>query len=83
MLQITVEVKGMVCGMCEVHVNEAIRKAFPVKKVSSSRSKGQTVILTQEDISETQLKAVITQSGYEPGQIAKHPDQKRGLFPFG
>lgn len=83
MLQITVEVKGMVCGMCEVHVNEAIRKAFPVKKVFSSRSKGQTVILTQEDISETQLKAVITQSGYEPGQITKHPDQKRGLFPFG
>ncbi len=83
MLQITVEVKGMVCGMCEAHVNEAIRKAFPVKKVSSSRSKGQTVILTQEDISETQLKAVITQSGYEPGQITKHPDQKRGLFPFG
>lgn len=83
MLQITVEVKGMVCGMCEAHVNEAIRKAFPVKKVSSSRSKGQTVILTQEDISETQLKAVITQSGYEPGQITKHPNQKRGLFPFG
>ena len=83
MLQITVEVKGVVCGTCEVHVNEAIRKAFPVKKVSSSRSKGQTVILTQEDISETQLKAVITQSGYEPGQITKHPDQKRGLFPFG
>lgn len=82
MLQITVEVKGMVCGMCEAHVNEAIRKAFPVKKVSSSRSKGQTVILTQEDISETQLKAVIAQSGYEPGQITKQPDQKRGLFPF-
>lgn len=83
MLQITVEVKGMVCGMCEAHVNDAVRKAFPVKKVSSSRSKGHTVILTQEDISEDRLRAVIAQAGYEPGRITKQPCQKRGLFPLG
>ena len=40
----TVEVNGMMCGMCEAHVNDAVRKACPVKKVSSSRSKNQTVI---------------------------------------
>ena len=32
MLKITVEVDGMQCGMCENHVNEAVRGAFPVKK---------------------------------------------------
>lgn len=46
MLKITVHVDGMVCGMCEAHVNDAVRKAFPVKKVASSHSKGETVILT-------------------------------------
>ena len=50
MLKITVDVDGMQCGMCENHVNEAVRGAFPVKKVSSSHSKKQTVIITEQDI---------------------------------
>ena len=36
MLQYTIVVEGMACSMCEAHVNDAIRKAFPVKKVTSS-----------------------------------------------
>ena len=40
MVKITLEVEGMACGMCEAHVNDAIRKAFPVKKVTSSHTKG-------------------------------------------
>ena len=39
MWKYTVEVNGMMCGMCEAHVNDAIRKAFPVKKVNSSAAK--------------------------------------------
>ena len=33
MTKTTLEVDGMMCGMCESHVNEAIRKALDVKKV--------------------------------------------------
>ena len=32
-----IQVNGMMFGMYESHVNNAIRKAFPVKKVTSSR----------------------------------------------
>mgnify|MGYP000538499094 CR=1 FL=1 len=39
MIETTVKVDGMMCGMCEAHVNDAVRKACPVKKVNSSRSK--------------------------------------------
>ena len=43
MEKITVEVSGMMCGMCEAHINDAVRKAFPdVEKVNSSRAKNQT-----------------------------------------
>ncbi len=49
-LKITVQVDGMMCGMCESHINDAIRKAFPVKKVTSSHSRGETVLLTESDI---------------------------------
>ena len=31
MLKITLGVDGMMCGMCESHVNDAVRKAFPVE----------------------------------------------------
>ena len=36
MVQITVGVDGMACSMCEAHVSDAIRKAFPVKKVTAN-----------------------------------------------
>ena len=39
MTQYTVKVDGMQCGMCEAHVNDAVRKALPVKKVTSSHGK--------------------------------------------
>lgn len=83
MLKITVNVDGMMCGMCETHVNEAIRKAFPVKKVTSSHSKGQTVILTQSDISEEQIRGAIAPTGYEVKGITKEPYEKKGFFHFG
>ena len=45
MIETVVKVDGMMCGMCESHVNDAVRKAFPeAKKVASSHTKGQTVI---------------------------------------
>ena len=50
MWKYTVEVNGMMCGMCEAHVNDAVRKACPVKKVNSSRSKNQTVILSETEL---------------------------------
>ena len=39
MIQTTVEVGGMACSMCEAHINDAVRSAFPVEKVSSSHAK--------------------------------------------
>ena len=42
MTKYTLVVDGMMCGMCESHVNDAVRKAFPVKKVTSSHSRKPT-----------------------------------------
>ena len=50
MWKYTVQVDGMMCGMCESHVNDAVRKAFPVKKVSSSRSKKETTVIAETDL---------------------------------
>ena len=60
MLQYTIVVEGMACSMCEAHVNDAIRKAFPVKKVTSSHSKGQTQILCENRLDEDDLRSAIS-----------------------
>ena len=83
MLKITVQVDGMMCGMCESHVNDAVRKTFQVKKVTSSHSKGQTVILTENDIDEGTLRSAIGATGYEAKAVSKEPYEKKGLFGFG
>jgi copper chaperone CopZ len=82
MVKIVLEVEGMMCGMCESHINDAVRAAFPVKKVSSSHKKGQTVILTEQDIDEDALRAVIDKTGYAVVSVAKEPYVKKGLFSF-
>lgn len=80
MVRITVDVEGMACGMCEAHVNEAVRNAFPVKKVTSSHTKKQTVILADMDIPEQELKNVVKKAGYDAVSVSSEPYEKKGLF---
>ena len=79
MWKYTVAVDGMMCNMCEAHTNDAVRKNFSVKKVTSDHSKKQTVIISEEDISEEALKKVITDLGYTMGEMRKEP-AKKGLL---
>ena len=81
-LKITLKIDGMVCGMCEAHINDAVRRAFPVKKVSSSKTKKETVIITETDIEEKQLYDVIKNTGYILTEIKKEPYEKNGFFGF-
>lgn len=80
MIQYTIAVEGMTCSMCEAHINDAVRKAFPVKKVTSSRSKKETTVLTETELDEDALRAAISATGYEVGEIRKEPWEKKGLF---
>ncbi len=80
MKKITMQIDGMMCGMCESHVNDAIRRAFSVKKVTSSHTKGETVILTEEEIPEEELKKAVGATGYEVKEIRSEDYKKRGLF---
>ena len=82
MNKITVKIDGMMCGMCESHVNDAVRRAFPVKKVTSSHTKGETVILTETDISEEQLRTAIEPTGYRVLEVSTEEYGKKGLFGF-
>ena len=73
-------IEGMACGMCEAHINEAVRNAFQVKKVTSSHTKKQTVILAEEDIPEQELKSVVAKAGYDAVSVSSEPYEKKRLF---
>lgn len=80
MYQITLNIDGMMCSMCESHVNDAVRNAFSVKKVSSSHSRGQTVILSETEIPEAELHPVFSKLGYALMGYTCVPYEKKGLF---
>ena len=83
MIKTTVKVDGMMCGMCESHVNDAVRKAFQVNKVTSSHSKGETVIISDGPVDESRLKTAINATGYEvKGSTSEPYEKKKGLFSF-
>lgn len=82
MLKITLDIDGMACGMCEAHVNDAIRTAFSVKKVESSHSKGRTQIITENPIDDNALKAAVEKAGYRVINIHTEPYVKKGFSLF-
>lgn len=80
MIKITVGIEGMACGMCEAHINEAVRNAFQVKKVISSHMKKQTIILVEQEIPEQEIRRVIGKAGYEAVSVSSEPYEKKGLL---
>ena len=80
MWKYTAQADGILCGMCESHVNDGVRKSFPVKKVTSSRSKKETTVIAETDLDKDALRAAISATGYEVGEIRKEPWEKKGLF---
>lgn len=80
MIKTVLGIEGMACGMCESHINDAIRKNFKVKKVTSSRKDRQTVIISEDELDADQIKNVIGQTGYDLVSIESDPYVKKGLF---
>ena len=64
MIKYLIAVGGMRCGMCKAHVNDIVRRALPVKKVSSSYRKGLTTIVSEEVVEEEKIKSLLEKEGY-------------------
>ena len=83
MIRTTVKISGMACSMCEAHINDTIiRRTFSVEKVSSSHTKGETVILSREPLDEAALRAAINATGYTAGGDQRRSLREERLFPF-
>lgn len=83
MVKTVLKIDGMMCGMCESHMNELIRKNFEVKKVTSSAKKGETVIISEKEVDIPQAKKEIKDIGYELLSYETEPYEKKGFFHLG
>ena len=81
MEKITIKIEGMMCGMCEAHVCDVIRKAVPsAKKVKASRMSKEATFLADGNVDEEEIKKVIADTGYTVLSVSSEPYKKRGLF---
>mgnify|MGYP004511503221 FL=1 len=83
MVKTTLKIDGMMCGMCESHMNDLIHKNFNVKKVTSSAKDGETVIISDCEIDIPWAKKEIKGIGYELVSSKSEPYEKKGFFHFG
>lgn len=63
-VQIRLKIDGMMCKMCEAHINDLIRQNFRVKKVVSSYKDGETVIVSDTAINKEDLEKALSAIGY-------------------
>lgn len=58
--RITVTIDGMMCGMCEIHIKDAIRKAIPdAKNVTASHESGNANFTLSKSESVSDLMAAL------------------------
>ena len=81
MEKITIKIEGMMCGMCEAHVCDVIRKNVPAaKKVKASRISKEATFMTDDNVDEEELKKAIKGTGYTVLSVTSEPYKKRWLF---
>ena len=79
MIRTTVKIEGMMCGMCEAHICDTIRKAVPsAKKVKASRAKKEAEFLTDAPVDVQALKAAIDATGYSCNGMESEEYEKKG-----
>ena len=80
MIQTTIGIEGMMCEMCEAHINDVIRKSFEVKSAKSDRRKKQCVVVSEQPLDREAVRAAIDATVYEFTSFAEEPYKKKGLF---
>ena len=76
MVETILKVQGMMCGMCESHINEVVHN------VSSSHTNGETAIVSDQALDIETLKQAIAATGYTVTGAETRPYEKKGFFAF-
>ncbi len=81
MYRVLMNIDGMMCGMCEAHINDVIRRNIKdARKVSSSHKKGEASFICENVPDSQLLEKIIRQTGYELKDMSIETYEKRGFF---
>ena len=81
MVRTVLRIDGMMCGMCEAHICDTIRKAVPAaKKVTASRRRKEASFLSDTAVDEDLLRAAIDATGYTLLGVESAEYEKKGWF---
>ena len=83
MIKTTLTIDGMMCSMCESHINDTVRSACRIRSVKSSHSKGVTEIISEAPLDEAALREAIGKTGYKVLDIQSTPYEKKRFSLFG
>jgi copper chaperone CopZ len=65
MIKVYFNVDGMMCSMCEAHINDIVRKTTKVKKIKSNHKKNETIIVLENDNAIDKIIKAIESLGYK------------------
>ncbi len=83
MTKITMKVEGMMCGMCEAHVCDAIRKVCDGKpKITASHSTGLVEIILDTPPDVARMKNAVKGTGYKVLDVQSENIEKKGFSLF-
>ena len=82
MIKTVLSIDGMMCPHCEAHVNDAIRRDFKVKKVTSSHKEKRTEIESELPLDRDALQKTVEGMGYTLLGVTEETAPKKGLFGF-
>ncbi len=81
MYRTTLKIDGMMCGMCESHICDVIRKTVPTaKKVTASRRAKEASFVHEEEVNADLLKNAVNETGYTCTDVVSEPYEKKGWF---
>lgn len=80
MIKTTLKIDGMMCGMCESHINDVIRKNAKVTKVTASCKKGESVVISEAELNSEEITKAIADTGYTLVSLHSEPYEKKGLL---
>ena len=80
MKKLILTVDGMMCGACEAHVADAVRRAQNVKNVKASHASGKVEIVLDEGADAQKIADAIKAEGYAVLGFEEQPYEKTSLF---
>ena len=70
-------INGMGCGMCEIHVEEAITKNLKVKKAKASHLKNNLIVICEDELTIEDFKKMFVPTGYKVTSFEKTTAEKK------